>query len=71
MKFCPFISDSTQYRDCSEDCALFADNKQCAIKNLGNADSKTTFDTIHKDIDALSDQVCRIATHCSNNERLR
>ena len=37
MKFCPFLTNSNDgYFQCTSNCALFADNNQCAIKNLGN-----------------------------------
>ena len=37
MAICPFLTNPTVgLCDCTSDCALFADNNQCAIKNLGN-----------------------------------
>lgn len=37
MKFCPFLSINTNgFENCKSDCALFADNNECALKNLGN-----------------------------------
>lgn len=37
MKFCPFLTSSTDgFFKCSSECALYADNNECALKNLGN-----------------------------------
>ena len=37
MKFCPFLSNSNDgFFNCSSECALYADNNECALKNLGN-----------------------------------
>lgn len=37
MAFCPFLTNSTDgIFQCSSNCALYADNNQCALKNLGN-----------------------------------
>ena len=36
-KFCPFLSiNSDTVETCSRNCALYADNNECALKNLGN-----------------------------------
>lgn len=36
-KFCPFLSiNSDKTEDCLSNCALYADNNECALKNLGN-----------------------------------
>ena len=70
MKFCPLMSTPERIVDCSDSCALFANNKQCAIKNLGNADMMVTNEMIHKDVDVLSDQVARIAGVLEREERM-
>ena len=36
MKFCPFMSNAGAYIDCDTECALYADNNECALRNLGN-----------------------------------
>ena len=37
MKFCPFLSiNSNNLENCKSNCALYADNNECALKNLGN-----------------------------------
>ena len=37
MKFCPFLSINTSnFESCKTDCALQADNNECALKNFGN-----------------------------------
>lgn len=36
MKFCPFLSIQADYINCDRECALYADNGECALKNLGN-----------------------------------
>ena len=37
MKFCPFLSITSEFTmNCEKNCALYADNGECALKNLGN-----------------------------------
>lgn len=66
MSFCPLLSKESKLVNCRKDCSFYCENNQCAIKNLGNTDSKVSIDTLHKDIDTLSDQVYNLYQSIDN-----
>ena len=42
MKICPFRSTAEKEVPCSTECALYCENSECAIKNMGSADLNET-----------------------------
>ena len=59
MSFCPFRSAPEKEVACICDCALYV-NGVCAIRNIGSVDAKDALQTIHEDIDELSNQVYKV-----------
>lgn len=51
-KFCPLRSTPEKEIACSENCAFFAENRECAIKNLGNVNAQDFQATL---VDVLDD----------------
>ena len=54
MKFCPLRSTAEKEVACSENCAFFAKNEQCAIKNIGDGKFDVLDDTIRECTDAIT-----------------
>ena len=51
MKICPLRSTADKEVLCSVDCALYCENHECAIKNIGSADLKETIDEFEENLD--------------------
>ena len=54
MKFCPLRSTAEKEVPCSNSCALYAENEQCALKNIGNMDIIELDSTIRTCTDSLN-----------------
>ena len=57
MKFCPLRSTDEKEVECSKDCAFFADNKQCAVKNIGNMSINSLEESINKNLLDISNEI--------------
>lgn len=57
MKFCPLRSTAEKTVECSHDCAFFAENEECAIKNLGNVSINNLVDSIKESLDDIHSEI--------------
>ena len=57
MKFCPLRSTAEKEIECSQNCAFFAKNNECSIKNIGEGDFDVLDDTIRSCIDSINDRL--------------
>ena len=53
MKFCPLRSNAEKEIECSQNCAFYTKNNECAIKNIGEGD----FDYIDRTIRECTDSI--------------
>lgn len=58
--FCPFRSTAEKEIACSENCALFTQNNQCAIKNIGNVDFEDLQHTIHNGLQDIKSELYEV-----------
>lgn len=60
MKFCPLRSTAEKEVECSENCAFFAKNNNCAITNIGNMELSELDNTIRVCTDSINSELCEI-----------
>ena len=65
-KFCPLRSTPEKDIACAENCAFFAENRECAIKNLGNVNAQDFQATL---VDVLDDIRRELENHYPQREQ--